>query len=579
MGPLAALAVAVLLLSAPAAEDAAAGSRAKAEAARSSGKRVDVVLRLDRRRSGLQKLARAVSDPASPRYGRYVDPKQTARRFGARKPTRKRVRSFLRRRGIRARVDVTRSFAEVLVPARKAGRLFGPSNATKGRIPRGLRGRVRAVLQEPASSDQFLPRRHGGADTPAGASGASGAQLDPPYARTGTPAGCEQGRNATFPLENAPLAGPAFTPNQIQTAYGVSGLHAQGVTGKGVRAAILGVAGFARDELRGFAECFGIEMPPTRLAKVGTRRAGKTPIEMALDLQMLTLMAPGLERLVVYSVGSLFWPAVFSAMLERRNAPGRRLPHVASVSAGECESDIGRAEVKLTERVLAAAAAAGITVAAGSGDAGSFCTSETRPEGFYPSSSRWATSVGGTSLTLTDSNEIVDEIVWNDTPVGLTDAGGGGFSRLLSVPFYQRGLEGSGPRRDYPDVAAFADGYPSIAVYCFVNAQGNCESTGSGNPFGALGNGTSAATPLFAGAVALADQRRLEAQDPPLGFANPLLYELGGRGGAGALRDVVEGSNDLGRGCCDAGPGYDLASGWGSVDAEGLASAAALRAR
>jgi hypothetical protein len=42
-------------------------------------------------------------------------------------------------------------------------------------------------------------------------------------------------------------------------------------------------------------------------------------------------------------------------------------------------------------------------------------------------------------------------------------------------------------------------------------------------------------------------------------------------------RDIVEGSNDLGLGCCDAGPGYDLASGWGSVDAERLATAAGAR--
>jgi kumamolisin len=395
--------------------------------------------------------------------------------------------------------------------------------------------------------------------------------------RTGTPAGCEQGQNATFQPDDGPPTGPAFTPNQIQVAYGASRLHAPGVTGRGVRAAVL-IESFARRELRGFTECFGIEMPPTLLAEVGMR-AGPTSDEAALDLQMLTLMAPGLEGLVVYVVGSGFWPVEFSAMLERRNAPGGRRPQVISVSQGDCESDLARIEVQLTERVLATAAAAGVTVAAGAGDGGSFC--QDRKVGFYPGSSRWTTSVGGTALTLEDSNEIADEIVWNDTPLGVQFGSGGGFSRHLGAPFYQRGLESWGDRRGYPDVAAMADGYPGIAVYCAPNAEGNCAPSDAANPFQATGNGTSAATPLLAGAVALADQRRLEAGRPALGFANPLLYELGEQGGLGALRDVIEGSNLINPAfaCCDAGPGYDLASGWGSVNAAGLAAVAASRGR
>jgi kumamolisin len=287
---------------------------------------------------------------------------------------------------------------------------------------------------------------------------------------------------------------------------------------------------------------------------------------------MLDMMAPGLESLTVYSVGSTAWPVIFSAMLDRRNAPDGRLPQLISVSAGDCETDDGRAEVRLTEHVLAAAAAAGITVAAGSGDAGSFCTEGPR-RGFYPSASRWVTSVGGTALTLDEANRIVDEIPWNDqsfAPRGL--AGGGGFSRYLTRPPYQHGLDGWGDHRGYPDVALMADSYPGIAIYCKENAKGNCDPNVPGNPFTSV-DGTSAATPQFIGLVALADQRLLAAGRPKIGFANPLLYRLG-RSGGGALRDVVTGSIlfNPGYGCCDAHPGYDLASGWGSVNAERLAA-------
>lgn len=587
MGTLAALAVACLLMALPAAVEAKPGRDAEGEAARSAGKRVDVVLRLQWR-SGLQGLAGAVTDPASPRYGQYLGPRRIGKRFGARKGTRRHVRSFLRRHGIQFRVDVTRSFVEALVPARKARRLFGSSKRVKGQIPRGLRGSVRTVLQVDAAPDQFLPRRHQGgrADAPGGVSATSDSTLEPPYVRTGTPAGCDEGRDATSqPTPSAPVNGPAFTPSQIQAAYRASPLHAQGVTGHGVRAAVLGAGGFALPELQGFAECFGIEIPPTRLVQAGRRRAGETSVESALDLQMLTLMAPGLERLDVYDVGQVFlWPVFFSAVLDPRIAPGGRLPHVVSVSAGGCETknDTSKAEVKLTERVLAAAAAAGVTVAAGSGDSGSFCIDGR--VGFYPSSSRWVTSVGGTSLALTESNRIAEETVWNDVSAGLLQpgevaaySGGGGLSRYLSAPFYQRRFLGGGwGRRAYPDVAAMADIYPGIAVYCAADQQGNCDPASAANPFEPA-FGTSAATPLLAGAVALANQRRLEADGPPLGFANPILYELGGRGGAGALRDVVRGSNGIDPRfrCCDARRGYDLASGWGSVDAEGLAAEAA----
>ena len=76
--------------------------------------------------------------------------------------------------------------------------------------------------------------------------------------------------------------------------------------------------------------------------------------------------------------------------------------------------------------------------------------------------------------------------------------------------------------------------------------------------------GTSLAAPLFASAIALADQATAKTGHANVGLANPLLY---GRGRA-AMVDVGNGNNDLfgtGR-CCYAGPGYDQASGLGWTD-------------
>jgi subtilase family serine protease len=558
------------------------GAGAVDTTAQAHDRRVDLVLGLRRDQRGLNQLAREVSSPASPSYGDYLRPRQLGRRFGATSHVARTVRGFLRRRGIPSRIDATRGFVEALPPAHRARRLFGTASGHK-RVPAKLRGKVRQVLIGDVAQGQFLS-----GDKPPGGSGGTAASLEtsrggnhltPPHIRTGMPAGCPRGRNTSHAYPDSPVAGPGWTPNQIQSAYHASDLHDQGVTGKGVTVAIYGAGGYGRRELRAFAACFDLRVPHTDLVKIGQSRAGSTTGEAALDLQMATLMAPGVDELSVYSIASGFWPAGFSAMLDARNAPAGHRPNVISVSQGDCETDDGNQEIRLTEYVLAAAAASGTTVTAGSSDAGAFCPSGPRI-GFYPSSSRWMTSVGGTAFELNRRNRIVDEVPWNDKAFApsLGAAGGGGYSHYLRRPPYQRDLRGWGDRRGYPDVALIADLYPGISRYCNENAEGVCDPNAPGNPF-EPGGGTSYATPLMAGIVALADQRLLAQGRPPLGFLNPLLYRLGRHGGDGAERDIVKGSIQLNPSvpCCKAHRGFDLASGWGSVNAKHLAAIALER--
>jgi subtilase family serine protease len=83
--------------------------------------------------------------------------------------------------------------------------------------------------------------------------------------------------------------------------------------------------------------------------------------------------------------------------------------------------------------------------------------------------------------------------------------------------------------------------------------------------------GTSVATPLFAGVVALADQEA----GHPLGLLNPALYALSASQATGIV-DITKGNNTVsftqhGRlqevEGFSAQRGYDLASGVGTVDA------------
>jgi subtilase family serine protease len=259
-------------------------------------------------------------------------------------------------------------------------------------------------------------------------------------------------------------------------------------------------------------------------------------------------------------------------------------PDVISASLGSCEEAtrlaIGNSGLRHYEGALAMAAASGISVLASSGDDGSSAclTPDGRPLAVravsYPASSPFVTGVGGTNFSLDAANHIVAETVWNDAPVAIA-SGGGGISELFKRPSYQNGFV-LGSRRGVPDVSMLADVGPGYEIYC--TAKGECIGSNNQDPWSQVG-GTSAAAPLVAGGLALVDQalRRSHRQD--LGLANPLLYAIDhSPSAAGVISDIVTNNNDLGTslgggplGCCTAGPGFDEASGLGSINLAGLA--------
>jgi subtilase family serine protease len=296
-------------------------------------------------------------------------------------------------------------------------------------------------------------------------------------------------------------------------------------------------------------------------------------------------MAPRVKRLDVYEVNPgpiqtgienrpsrrlvAQWPLLYAAPLNPR-LNGGRLPNVVSTSLDDCELNWlteSRRAYLLTEHVLMTAAAAGVTVVSSSGDDGSSgCRNAGRrgPWVTFPSTSPYVTSVGGTSLTLNRANRIRRQVVWNDAPFGAQVAGGGGRSRLVRRPAYQRGPGvPRGVRRAVPDIAFYADAVPGYTFYWAGNAaQG-------GTPWFATG-GTSISAPMLAGAVALIDQRARQGGRARIGLLNPSLYALARRayGARGPVfRDVTRGTNDLlGIGCCRARRNFDEATGWGSLD-------------
>jgi subtilase family serine protease len=146
-------------------------------------------------------------------------------------------------------------------------------------------------------------------------------------------------------------------------------------------------------------------------------------------------------------------------------------------------------------------------------------------------------------------------------------ASGGGTSRIFPRPSYQDGVQAEvGTARGIPDIALSAGGEDDAVLVYSSYAGERSEYY--------IDGGTSAATPEFAGIVAIADQ--VAGHD--LGQLNPLLYALAAHNGPG-LVDVTLGTNTAAWRTHGkqhkvigwaAGPGYDLASGLGTVDAADL---------
>jgi subtilase family serine protease len=134
-------------------------------------------------------------------------------------------------------------------------------------------------------------------------------------------------------------------------------------------------------------------------------------------------------------------------------------------------------------------------------------------------------------------------------------AGGGGKSEVFDRPWYQtRVASVVGGDRGTPDISMTAAVDGGALVYLSF--------PGLDAGFYIVG-GTSEATPIFAGIVAAADQ----VAHHDVGFINPALYALHGSRHAGIV-DVTSGNNSFaGVTGYRAKAGYDLASGWGTIDA------------
>ncbi len=381
-----------------------------------------------------------------------------------------------------------------------------------------------------------------------------------------------------------------YAPFQYHRAYDMNALYRKGLNGRGQTIVIVDSYGYQniRSELKVFDKSFGLPAPPhftiiRPAGKVPSYNPAKRPQmvgwaqETSLDVQYSHAMAPGANILLVETpVAETLGVKGFPQIVEAENyVVNHHLGNVISQSLAAPEQTFPNAQSILRLRsAYKNAAAHGVSVLGATGDAGASGPKTLTPQGFaatyflhrvsdWPATDPLVTAVGGTQMFLNAKGEHTQpDAVWNDTALfGSPAAGSGGNSVVFAKPHYQSGV--SGRSRAVPDISMSAAVNGAALVYLDSGAA-------QGKAAFYLIGGTSEATPLFAGVVAVADQWAGHG----LGLLNPALYKLEAAHAPG-LVDVTQGNNTVTfkQGGSthtvvgfNAGPGYDRASGLGTVD-------------
>jgi len=419
--------------------------------------------------------------------------------------------------------------------------------------------------------------------------------------------------DTNFCLANIGIA--CYQPAQLVKAFDLHPLFAQGLTGKGSTIVIVDSFGSPtiKADLDTFDDTFHIPSPPS--FKI-IQPAGDVPpfpqdpfgpgdrsgwgVETSLDVEWSHALAPGANILLVETPTSeVEGVQGFPEIVKAENyVIDHNLGDVITQSFGATEETFPSKDSIFDLRsAFFNARKNHVTVLGASGDEGSTdLLSDTSccypmQVNSWPSSDPLVTSVGGLQLNLNESGQtIAPPNVWNDVAIGIDAAGGGGPSHVFGRPSFQNDVKNLvGKHRGTPDISMSAAVNGAVdTFYSFCDYNRVDPSTGQPplcGPQWHLVGGTSEASPEFAAIIAIADQ----VAGKRVGYINDALYELNDAANNG-LVDVTAGNNTLTfcqSGCGTssevdvtvpgfaAGPGYDLASGWGTVDAKDFVRALA----
>ncbi len=380
--------------------------------------------------------------------------------------------------------------------------------------------------------------------------------------------------NATFAAIEAKIAAhqslrthnPNPTAQEDIIDYGVNNLWKTGIDGAGVTVAFV-----VTNPDPGLAASMATydtqtDLPPANLSDVQipagpafTCQIECDTTEDRLDAESIHSMAPYANLLFVHpavpeTIGIQGWPQVAQAIETIAN---EHLADIITVSLGDGEGDFtgdptnpgssAAAAIHSLDPAFLDAAAHNIPVMFASGDCGPTdptvlsdtgqCTPAIGVTDGHPADNPWVTAVGGTipnAGLATVAGRTAPDALWT-APNSHSDAESAGVSQYYAQPSWQHGIPALSGLTGYQD--------PDIAMDA--------------------SDGTSQASPTFAGILALATQER----HADLGTVNPALAAIGPMGAADGIIDVPAGYTDTAYGVTGfaTGTGYDIASGWGTI--------------
>ena len=536
----------------------------------------------------LDALSAAQQDPASPFFHRWLTPEQFGEMFGPSKEDMDAVVGWLLAQGFK--VD------EVA-----AGRLAITFSGSAAQVQRAFRTTLREFSIDGET-------RHANAEAPsipsALASVVSGVVSLNDIPRKAMNTGFKPLPGGIRPDYTSGGGGHYLAAGDFSTIYNLGPLYTAGIDGTGVTIAIVGRSNINVGDVTYFRSFMGLPVNnPTVVLNgtdPGTSNSGEVS-EALLDVEWSGAVAKKATVKFVTTKSTASADGVDLSASYIVNHQATLGATVMSTSFGQCESTMGSSENTFYNNLWQQAATEGITAFVSAGDSGaSGCDSASASSGSGLavsglSSTPYNVCVGGTEFldgggsatywnasNASDNSSVksyIPEEVWNESGVA-TDPGGnagsglwstgGGVSTIYAKPSWQvaAGVPSDG-KRDCPDVSLAAAGYTG-----YIIVQGHTTGT---TGLGAVG-GTSAASPSFAGLMALVVQKQGGTGQ---GNANPRFYQLGnaqyGSAGTAVFHDVTTGNNSVPSVTgFSAGTGYDLATGLGTVDANALVNAWAV---
>jgi subtilase family serine protease len=494
----------------------------------------------------LDRLDEAVSDPASPSYGHYLSPAGFRARFSPTAAQVGRVKRWLGGHGFKVTgVSTSRMLVDAVGSVDEVNRAFHTSVQLYRDRHRTLRAPA-TPLSVPAKIADEVDGVVGIGEEPYKPLAASPDAPPPPAFRNAPPCSNYWGRRFADNQPPAygqvqPWATCGYAAKELQNAYGVHGAIRRGNDGSGEKVAIIDAfaAPTIRKDVNKYSRSHGLPRVHLRQRVFHGCHNGCDVAnqqgwygEETLDLEAVHSMAPGAN--IVY-LGAA--DPTFSLIRTLGWAVDHRVARIITNSYGHIGENVSHVQIRASEKIHKEAIAEGIGIYFSSGDDGD----ESHELGYvstdYPASSPRVTAVGGTTLAIGPQHNYRFEVGWGThvtdksgdgwdpaPPGSFLYGSGGGTTRLFTEPHYQNGVvpkrlarRFGGRGRVVPDISMDGDPNSGMLVgetQTFPNGHRRYDEYRIG--------GTSLSSPLFAGVMALADQRAHFHH----GFVNPALYRL-----------------------------------------------------